>query len=69
MLHRLPAIHRQDGAGEMTAVTVARIERSAGNLIRRTDAPDPNMAADGLACTSVAVRVLHATENSSSCYR
>ncbi|MER8415237.1 MULTISPECIES: hypothetical protein [unclassified Mesorhizobium] len=69
MLHRLPAIHRQDGFGEMTAVTAARIERSAGNLIRRTDAADPNMAADGLASTSVTVRVLQATENSSSCYR
>ncbi|MER8447268.1 hypothetical protein NKH52_29200 [Mesorhizobium sp. M1066] len=53
----------------MTAVTAARIERSAGNLIRRTDAADPNMAADGVASTSVAVRVLQATENSSSCYR
>ncbi|WP_155929749.1 hypothetical protein [Mesorhizobium sp. L2C067A000] len=53
----------------MTAVTAARTERSAGNLIRRTDAADPNMAADWLACTSVAVRVLQATESSSSCYR
>ncbi|MER9313221.1 hypothetical protein NKI51_28730 [Mesorhizobium australicum] len=52
----------------MTAVTAARIERSAGNLIRRTDAADPNMAADGLACISVAVRVLQAAESSSSCY-
>ena len=56
VLHRLAAVDRQDGAGDIAAGPAAQIKRRAGDVIRDADPADRDTRPDMFfACSSVAV--------------
>src|SRR5688500_785450 len=48
MLHRLAAVDRKDGSGDIAAGQTAQIQCCAGNVTRRADPADGNAAGDAI---------------------